>query len=127
MALKTDRTNYLRKFHPFPYGDILVSFEWLGLVKLDRNSNVLWSKFNRAHHDFWIGENGRIYCLTAKSKAVTHNGRTRRRVVDFISILKPDGTTVRKISLLEAIRNSNYSSILDLSNPENKRSSTRTR
>lgn len=109
----TDRTNYFRKFHVFPNGDIIVNFEWLGLVKLDRHSNVIWRNFNRAHHDIWVGETGRIYTLTANLERVTVNGRTKERVVDYVEILSPDGETLKQISLLKAIKQSNYSAVLD--------------
>ena len=35
-----------------------------GLVKLDRNSNVLWRTHARAHHDLEVLPNGTIYVLT---------------------------------------------------------------
>src|SRR5262245_30750171 len=62
---------YFRKVRMFPNGDLLAIYEGVGdtpygygMVKLDRNSNVLWRFLDYTHHDFDVGPDGRIYVLT---------------------------------------------------------------
>src|SRR5690606_30426714 len=62
---------YFRVAHLFPNGDLLATYEGVGdtpygygIVKLDRDSNVIWAYPGRAHHDLSVGTDGKIYALT---------------------------------------------------------------
>jgi hypothetical protein len=62
---------YFRKAMINPNGDLLALYEGVGdtpygygLVKLDRNSEVIWSYLAHTHHDLDIRPDGRIYVLT---------------------------------------------------------------
>ena len=62
---------YWRKAHVFPNGDLLALITaadcapWgYGLVKVDRQSRVLWKFPGHAHDDFEVAPNGRIFTLT---------------------------------------------------------------
>ena len=62
---------YFREAMVYPNGDLLAVYEGVGdtpygygLVKLDRDSEVLWSYLAHTHHDLDIAPDGRIYVLT---------------------------------------------------------------
>lgn len=113
---------YMRKAHLFPNGDLLALYEGAGdtpygygLVKLDRDSNVIWSYLQSAHHDFDIAPDGRIYVLTQEIEqgflpSLDHLASPR--LVDFLVILSPEGKELRKIPLLTAVDKSDYRQIL---------------
>lgn len=64
------RRDFWRRVHLYPNGDLLAVFEGLGVIKVDEDSNLLWSVSNRSHHDFWIHESGEIYILTRTAKMI---------------------------------------------------------
>lgn len=99
-------TQHWRRAHLFPNGDVLVIFEGLGLVKLDRDSNVLWAARNGAHHDFDILPNGDIAVLARRAHMIHRVDYRRPTLEDFVLILDPRGREKARYSMLEAFENS---------------------
>src|SRR5262249_12310225 len=61
--------------HLFPNGDLLAVYQaendtpcGYGLVKLDKDSKLLWKYEGRVHHDLDVDEQGTIYTLTQQLK-----------------------------------------------------------
>src|SRR5262249_2147899 len=59
--------------HLYANGDLLAIYHaegdtpyGYGLVKLDKDSKLLWAYANNAHHDLDVGDDGTIYTLTQK-------------------------------------------------------------
>lgn len=107
-------SSYWRRGHLFENGDLLAIYEGIGLIKLDKESNLLWSySSSRApHHDLEVIEDGTIYVLTMEKKKIPHISRTD--VYDeFISILSPEGKLKEEFSLIDAIEKSPYARLLD--------------
>jgi hypothetical protein len=113
---------YFRKAVVYPNGDLLAVYEGVGdtpygygLVKLDRNSEVIWSYAGRAHHDIDIGPDGRIYALTHDLVDAPLDGfdnLASPRLDDFLVVLSPDGEELKKISLIHAVAASPYRHLL---------------
>ena len=113
---------YIRKSYMFPNGDLLAVYEgsgdtpWgLGLVKFDRNSNVVWSYLDeRAHHDVEVGADGTIFALTheMRHEPVEGQGLETPMIEDFLVILSPDGKVEKRISLLETVAASPFKWLL---------------
>lgn len=114
---------YFRKAHVFPNGDLLGIYigagdtPWgYGMVKLDQDSNVLWKNLDHFHHDFDIARNGTIYGLTHSFRKRPVQGASHLDLPvleDFLVILSPEGKTLKKISLLEAVNRSSYRRLLE--------------
>jgi len=112
----------LDKVHLFPNGDLLAVYSgvgdtpWgLGLVKMTKDSHVIWKYLDRVHHDVEVGADGRIYTLThrIRNEPVPDMPELERPVLeDFLVILSPDGTVEQKISLLDAMAASPYRKFL---------------
>ena len=64
-----DHRFFWRRVHLYENGDLLAIFEGLGMIKLDRNSNLLWTSGFMQHHDLDVHENGDIYVLTRMGAA----------------------------------------------------------
>jgi hypothetical protein len=113
---------YFRKAMVYPNGDLLAVYEGVGdtpygydLVKLDRNSELIWSYLGHVHHDVDIGPDGRIYLLTHAfvDEPLEGFGRLASpRLDDFLVILSPDGEELKKISLVHAVAASEYRHLL---------------
>jgi hypothetical protein len=114
---------YWRKATLLPNGDLLAIFvatgdtPWgYGMVKLDKDSNVLWSYLGQTHHDFDIGADGRIYGLTHEMRRNTYEGHpqlTVPRLDDFVVVLSPEGEEIKKVSILDALARSQYEWLLN--------------
>jgi hypothetical protein len=100
---------FLRRAHLFENGDILAIFEGRGIVKLDRDSRILWAVANGAHHDLEIAPDGDIYVLTRDLHVVPRVDPRNAILEDFVTVLGSDGTTKRKTSILEALERSQSS------------------
>lgn len=109
---------YWRRAYLLPNGDLLAIFMDLGLIKLDRDSNLLWAYQGRCHHDLFVDDAGSVHVLTRE--------RTRRAdlrleswttigaiLEDFISILSPEGKETRRVSVVDSFLNSAYAPFLE--------------
>ena len=113
---------YFRKAMVYPNGDLLAVYEGVGdtpygygLVKLDRNSEVIWTYWGRAHHDVDIGPDGRIYVLThdlVDEPLQGFENLASPRLDDFLVVLSPEGEELQKISLIHPVAASEYLHLL---------------
>jgi hypothetical protein len=113
----------IRRAQLFPNGDLLVVFEALrdspygyGLVKMDKDSNVIWTYNDNAHHDFYIDEeNGNIYALTQHWLPERIPGLEALPfplMTDYIVTLSANGEKLKEISLLEAFKDTPFELML---------------
>lgn len=96
----------------FRNGDLLAIFEGFGIVKLDRDSNLLWSYDGGSHHDLFVTGDGLIYTLDQEPRMVPRINEERPVLEDFITVLSPDGELVRRFSVYAAFERSRYAPIL---------------
>lgn len=109
------------KVHLYPNGDLLVNYVTeedipygYGLVKIDKDSRILWKYAEHVHHDLDISSDGKIYTLiygliTEKISGIKLEPPF---VDDSIVILSASGQELKRLSILKAFRNSSFSSIL---------------
>ncbi len=113
---------FMREARVFPNGDLLALYiaagdspNGYGMVKLDSESNLIWSYLEHAHHDVDIGPDGRVYVLTNDFKSEPTDGLgflDEPYVEEYAVILSPDGEELKKISLLQAMMRSKYDDLL---------------
>lgn len=107
----------------FPNGDVLINYGdaiiaapyGCGLVKVDKDSNILWVYKAATHHDFTVDKAGNIYVITRET--ITRpppglEGLVYPMAADFIVKLSPDGHELNKISLLDAFQNTSFELLL---------------
>jgi hypothetical protein len=114
-ALPRPNTNadWWRRVALFENGDLLAIYEGLGLVKIDKDSNVIWSSDLKTHHDLEVQNNGDIYVLTRKARQLPRIHPSTPILEDFVSILSPQGDLKAEFSLLEAFENSRFANLID--------------
>ncbi len=99
--------------HPYPNGDIIVLQHHEGLLKLDKNSSLIWARApGFVHHDMDVTENGAIFVLTRSPEMMRWISEEKPIVNDTITEINPDGTVVRKVSILECLRNAGEDKLL---------------
>ena len=107
-------TYHWRRVRLLPDGDLLAIYNQHGLIQLDRDSNLLWTFEDHVHHDIEVLADGSIYVITNQAEVVERINPDRPILHDFIVKLSPDGREIDRISVLEAIEDSDYLPLLDL-------------
>ncbi len=95
-----------------PDGDLLVLVEDEELLRIDRDSRVLWRHRGRFHHDMTVAPDGRIYALHRRGEVRPAVHPTVPTLVDTVKVLEPDGTVVREVDLLALLQGSPYAFLL---------------
>jgi len=83
------------------------------LIKLDRDSNLLWSHAGRSHHDLFVTGDGTIYTLDTEHRMMPEVNQEDPVADNFITVLSSEGEVLRRISILEAFLRSDYAPMLD--------------
>jgi len=95
-----------------PDGALLAIFDGFGLIKLDRDSKLVWAFPKAAHHDLHVGRDGTIHVLTRRARVVPRIHPTEPVLLDYVSVLAPDGRLLRELALLEAFERSAHAGLL---------------
>ncbi|MBD3366943.1 MAG: hypothetical protein GF405_02065 [Candidatus Eisenbacteria bacterium] len=103
-----ENMEYWRTAELLPNGDVLAIFEGVGIVRLDRDSGVVWSHLGGEHHDFEILPDGSIYVLTRDIRINPRINPENPILEDYLSVLDPEGNELRRISMVDALGNSRY-------------------
>ncbi len=92
-------------------GAVLVVVENEGLLKIDKESRLLWSFESRVHHGLAV-EDGDIFLLVSEPVLVPEIHPTAAVLDERITVVSGDGIKKTEISLLQAIRASSYAFLL---------------
>lgn len=125
-AAQPDSLMYFRKAIAYPNGDLLVIFEaagdtpWgYGMVKLDKNSKVLWKYHGATHHDVQVADDGRIFALVQHYRDDPIEGFPNLRTPwldDSVVVINGDTGEVEKtLSIFDGLWNSRYQPLLGAS------------
>jgi len=106
--------DFWRRAHLFENGDLVVLIDGGGIVKVDKDSNLLWmSDYIGAHHDVYVSDKtGMIYALARNIHINPDFNPDELVVEDYISVLDSLGNETETISILDALRNSQYRPVL---------------
>jgi hypothetical protein len=96
-----------RRAYLYPNGDLLAVIYGGGVVRLDRDSNLLWaSEFIGAHHDLDVGEDGNIYVIGLDVNINERYNPENFIAEDYLVVLDSLGNTIERISMLDLIADS---------------------
>lgn len=109
-----DKLIYIRRFHPYPSGDLLALYETsattpngCGIARLDRDGKPLWTYDANAHHDMTVGDDGRVFALTETVRAKPHPSFDGLgwgpQIEEFVAVLSPEGKELQTISLFDVL------------------------
>ncbi len=109
-------TVYPRRAVVFANGDIIIVVEspdvtpyGMGLVKLDRNSHLIWRISESLHHDLAVQEDGTIYALGHEISTKSYLGLPRLHtpyIRDYVAVISDTGEIRKKIYIIDAFYNS---------------------
>ena len=100
-------------------GDVVALFHYNALIRVDKDSRLLWALCEPYHHDISIGEDGLITTVRSDPRKDPRISRRYEFQDDAIAVLRPDGELVKRISIFDALMASPYASHLRLMDEEN--------
>lgn len=101
---------FWERAHLFENGDLLATFSYSDLIKIDKDSRLLWTYHCRCNHDLDINEQGTIYVIDLEERKINIADEKLNKAAEypiddtFILILTPDGKLKKKISLFELFK-----------------------
>ena len=94
---------FWRRAYLYPNGDVLAIFDNAGMIKIDKDSKLLWTSALGQHHEIKVTENGDIYTLT-RTRSIHPDINPKEPIVaDFVTVLSPDGKVKKNVSLIKAM------------------------
>ncbi len=84
-------------------GEALAIVFYHSLIKLDRNSEVLWTAPVHAHHEITLDDNGDILTLSAERLPLHRQGQPLLILDDHIVTLSPLGKVKKRRSIFELL------------------------
>jgi Arylsulfotransferase (ASST) len=107
-----------------PGGDVVVSFENWGMMRLNWDSRLKWVSAIPTHHAVAVDEDGSIWTLT-RERVADASKRIHNLVLpywdDQVVRFSPDGEILERFSLLEVILRNAYEGILYAGEPREPR------
>jgi hypothetical protein len=103
---------FWRMAHLLPNGDVLAIFDGYGMIKVDKESRLVWKQLNGAHHDLHVTAAGEIYVLARKTHVKAGFDYALPIAEDFILKLDERGEKLEEISILDSLARSPYAPVL---------------
>ncbi len=110
----TKGAGFWRRAYLFPNGDVLAIFDGMGLIKVDKDSNLIWAYLDGAHHDLDVLPDGRIFTLVREAHINPTVNKELPVLEDYIVVLDSGGHELRRVSLLDAFRHPRFEHYLDI-------------
>lgn len=110
-------SGFWRRAYLFDDGEVLAVFDGLAILKVDRDSKLIWVAFGGYHHDLDVMDDGRIYVLTREAHIVPSYNPDEPILEDFVVVLDQDGNEIERVSLLDALANSDFAPLLNAAKP----------
>ncbi|MFH1501594.1 MAG: arylsulfotransferase family protein [Candidatus Eisenbacteria bacterium] len=108
---------FWRRAHLFENGDVIGIYDWLGIVKIDKDSDLIWAHFAGFHHDLEVLPDGRIITLVRLARIVPRIHPEMPILEDFIVVLDSQGNELSRVSVLEALEDTEHEYLLDKIEP----------
>jgi hypothetical protein len=93
-------------------GGILAIHEGIGLVRLDRDSRLLWAYPGKTHHDLHVLPDGRIWTLGREELIIPRLNAEVPCMDDYLVELSAEGEELQRISVLECLENGGADELL---------------
>jgi hypothetical protein len=98
--------------HLLDDGSVLVIVKAQELLKVDRDSNVLWRLAGDYHHDLDVRSDGTIFVLGKWRRTIEAVSSTALAIDPLVVEITQDGTIVRETSITEVLLASPYRSLV---------------
>ncbi|HMV69970.1 MAG TPA: arylsulfotransferase family protein [Myxococcota bacterium] len=87
-----------------PGGDVIGVWTDYGVARVDRTGAIRWARYAAVHHDLQLTPDGGVIVLEHEPRRVPWIDPDRDVFEDFVVWLGPDGSELRRVSVLEAFK-----------------------
>ncbi len=101
--VENEQRLFWRRVHLLENGDLLAIYEGIGMIKIDRDSNLVWRSFFKHHHAIEVQKNGDIYTLTRRQTLNRTINPKDHIYEDYVNVTSRDGIQKQKYSVVEAM------------------------
>ncbi len=108
--VKPENRFYWRRAHLAENGDLFAIFEGYGLIRVDKDSKLLWAYPGKCHHDLHVVGNERIFLLTREGAM---RGPNRAALVEYITVLDMEGKELSRFNLEECFVGTPFEPMLE--------------
>jgi hypothetical protein len=105
------RDQWWRRAFLLPNGDVIAIITGSGVMRIDKDSKLIWAKAIYAHHDLAFEPNGDMWVMTRKVHIVPRINVKQPIVEDTLTLLDSEGNEKEGLSLLTAFENSKFARI----------------
>lgn len=106
-------TQSWRRVHLLRDGGILAIYNGHGLIRLDKDSRLIWALSEKCHHDLDVSaDESTIYTLIQDERIDPSIHASKPVLAEYIGFISSDGKLIRKIAVLDAFRGSPYEPLL---------------
>lgn len=98
-----------------PDGSVVLNLDNFAMMKIDRESNLVWKLDMRTHHSIYMDERGDFWVCCRRWHEQTVDqfvGLEPPYMEDYILVVSPEGEPKREISLMESMYRSGYYGLL---------------
>ena len=99
----------------YPNGDIVLSHQYAGLMKLDKDSNVIWKTNLRAHHLLYRDKEGNIWTPGVKTGQAQYKIGKHILIIkdpEYIFKVSPDGQLLEEYNIIDILINSDMKGLM---------------
>ena len=101
-----------RRVHLLEDGSLLAIYESLAIARVDLQSNLVWHVVAEVHHDLDVTADGHVLVLEREERDEPRLCLTAPIMDDLVAELGPGGERLARTSLVRALWNSPFSSLL---------------
>lgn len=101
--LDSAHQNCWRRVRMLADGGLLAIYGGRGLIRIDRDSNLVWHFGERVHHDLEVLEDGGVLTLVREERLLPAVNARQAVIDDFVVELSPGGEVRSRLSVLEAL------------------------
>ncbi len=97
-------------------GELIFNYEYLGLVKMDKQGKVLWKVPRKTHHAVWLADNNNIWVCVRNdySSLPSKYPSMVNPMVDGILEIDQNGQVVREINLFDVLISNGLAGLLNI-------------
>ena len=94
-------------------GGLLAVYEYIGVVRIDVASRLIWAHRGKNHHDLDVDEQGNVWVLGQQNRISSRAAGRLFIADDLIIRLDADGNLLDELSVYDLFDGSDYASVLD--------------
>jgi hypothetical protein len=112
LDLVSDSQRHMHGAHLYADGSVLASFEYEGLVKLDRCSRLLWRLPRKTHHSIVPLDDGSFWTLSLDRNKIQRPYLSKGHREETLLRVSADGEVLEEINVIDAIMKGGYQSLV---------------